>query len=231
MLEQLQAELTVSELHNILANAMLFSAGATGQEELDGVLLSAHGGDVKASATDRYHVAGALAEADFVHPAFAAMIPGNEVKKLIAELKRFPKLYAGTSVLHVHQAEFTLRIQIPPADLTYDGCEMTLDLAMNRFPKLDSFFTNMPADPVGLFNIQPASLAKLAKVKRVDGTDKREPTQLVGGSTDTKPVTFRRGNWFHAVVMPAKIDVLNALHENRFENPSALSKRAQQLAA
>lgn len=235
-IETTLAELPVSELHNILANTIFFAVQDSSIPSLNSVRLNAHGGDLKASATDRYQIGTALAEADFVDPDMCAVIPLDTAKVLIKALKGYKRNIASSLTVTIVEVKtddkVELRFEMPLPASTEDDAEPATHiystLIEEQYPRVDSLF-DTTFDPCKEFCILPKYLANVAKIKRVDGTDSRESTMLIGGVNNRKAVTIRRGDWFTGLIMPVKIQPLSSLHSLRFDVPAALSERAQEL--
>lgn len=214
MNETLVATLTVSELHNVLSNALLCASKDDTLPVLCAIKLTEHNGDVLAQSTDRYRLAEVLGNAENVDPDLNALIPVALVKQVIATLKMVVKKDAAKETVELWQSSETLTVRLST------GAVVTGVLCGGDFPKIRSLYpdTHLSAeDAAGVWAVNPASLADMMKVKHVDGSSRNQPSRLTGGRNNGKPVLVEHGDWFRGLIMPVRVQENSTLATaNRF---------------
>lgn len=211
------AELAASELLNVLTNTILFVAAEKNMPILSSVYLSAAGGDLMGTATDRFHIGQVLAETSFVDPELYLIVPLPLCKALIKELKDLPKELNREPVQIFHTTPSndyplvasigSIRVVLPT------GEEIIGELVDAQYPKVNSLFPDIPSkEAVTSFIFNPKYLAAASKVKRADGSDKDAPMMITGGRSVNKPFTVKRGDWFRGLVMPVRIPEFHELN-------------------
>lgn len=214
MNETLVATLTVSELHNVLANALFCVAKDDSLPVLCAVKMVEHNGQVMALSTDRYRLSEVLGTAETVSPDLNALLPVALVKQVIGMLKLTPKKDASKLTVELWQGEETFTVKMVTGAIV-SGAQQTGD-----YPKLHSLFPSEPIDERdahGIWAVNPAYMIDMMKVKHVDGSSRNLPSRVSGGMSANKPVLVEHGGWFRGIIMPVRLPENSALNtETRF---------------
>lgn len=206
----MHAMLAVTELRNILSNAMLFVSKPTSKDKVglfDGVLLHELNGGLAALATDKYRMAEVLAEASVIEPGFRLFVTSTQAKTILEGTK--PKPGAMTGMIRIERSDDEFSVGSIDSDVSVLRFEVSEDEAF-KATHLHGGRRLFPADPThrsndhAMAHVSFEYLASFCQVKdHRAGKHTDDTLLLITAAEKRKPSVILRGDWFRGLLMPS----------------------------